>query len=69
MSEYIDIKTYEFDFGKYKNYKYIYVLNQDPSYIKWLVDNESPEFSLSPEDMDSVDTRIRQLSRGANPNW
>lgn len=34
----IDTETYEFDFGKYKGYSYQYVLNHDPSYIEWCID-------------------------------
>jgi len=36
---YIDTAFYEFDFGKYKGYAYGFVLNQDPFYIKWLIEN------------------------------
>jgi hypothetical protein len=49
MSDNIDTETYEFDFGKYRGYSYAYVLNHNPSYIEWLVDQGN--FALDESDL------------------
>jgi len=35
----INTMDYEFDFGKFEGYSYQYVLNQDPFYIQWVLEN------------------------------
>lgn len=53
MPNEIDTRTYIFDFGKYKNYSYKFVLNQDPSYIEWCVDREC--FALDEDDLTDLE--------------
>lgn len=39
-----DAKNYVFDFGKYNGQTFEEVLNEDPGYIKWLINNSNNEF-------------------------
>ena len=39
METYIDTDVYEFDFGKFSGFTYEFVLNQDPFYLKWVIEN------------------------------
>ena len=61
----IDASTYEFDFGRYRGYSYLYVLNQDPGYIQWCVDQENPRFELDEQDAAILEV---ELSKG-KPEW
>lgn len=53
MSDCIDTEDYEFTFGKYRGYSYAYVLNHDPSYIEWLVDQGN--FALDEQDLTKLE--------------
>ncbi|NOR19280.1 MAG: hypothetical protein GQ538_04240, partial [Xanthomonadales bacterium] len=54
MPDFIDTEDFEFNFGKYRGYSYAYVLNHDPSYIEWLVDQGS--FALDESDLTKLES-------------
>jgi len=54
MPDYIDTEDYEFGFGKYRGYSYAYVLNHDPAYIEWLVDQGN--FALDEPDLAKLES-------------
>ena len=60
MKDPIDIETYWFNFGQYKNRPYKYVLLRDPFYIKWLIDEG--DFYLKGEDMLDLINRIDKIT-------
>ena len=56
MPDEIDTDTYEFPFGKYRGYSYAYVLNHDPAYLEWLVDQGN--FALDDSDLAKLDAAL-----------